>query len=143
MVTNDRPAYIFDQSRYKYHTAVDIDRKEIIQACDVNGVAVHSRERTIRDLNDTDMIAGVNASNPFQKAQVVLDNPDADRLIGEMMISEKREFFWCYLHGLMHISGLEVTLFASCFCGPDLTIGRYGGWPLTTEEGHNVHINIS
>ncbi|KAJ5938301.1 hypothetical protein N7466_001435 [Penicillium verhagenii] len=83
MVTSDRPAYILDQSRFKYHTAVDIDRKEVIQACDVNGVAVHSREQTIRDLSDTDTIARVNASdsNPFLKARFVLDNPDADRLI--------------------------------------------------------------
>ncbi|OGE47319.1 hypothetical protein PENARI_c049G04378 [Penicillium arizonense] len=61
MVTNDRPAYIFDRTRYKYDTAVDIHRKEVIPACDFNGVAIHDREQTFRNFDDRDMIARVIA----------------------------------------------------------------------------------
>ena len=77
-------------------------------------------------------INGVN-SDPFVKAKFIPGYDEDDRIIGEMMMIEKREFFWCFTHGLVHDINLDRVEFVYATYSHG-ALGREGEryelWPL-------------
>lgn len=131
-----RPMFVASGERMGYDAAVDVRSGTVDVACDLNGLAARSREVVWRSsVEDNGTIRRINGiwSDPFVKAEFVLGNErEADRIIGEMMMLEKREFFWCFVHGLVHAMdiGIDHTVFATCSHGVLIGVGeRFQLWP--------------
>ena len=128
------PAMLVASQSMAYDVAVDVHEKRVELACDVNGLAARSREMVYRSFDDADIIKRVNGvnSDPFAKAEFILGCDEADRIIGEMMMIEKREFFWCFVHGLVHAMDVDWdhAIYATCSHGGFMGVGeKYELWP--------------
>lgn len=75
--------------------AVDIKHRRICLACDENGLPVLACERNNCSVQDAKLIERLVSfeSRPLQKGQAVLETPDLDRLLGEMLTMDRKEFF--------------------------------------------------
>lgn len=95
---------------------VDVDEKRIGKAQDGNGRELLLEEVNSVNERDQEVMNGITdvQSTPEDKMNFVLDNDDADRLLGEMLSMDRREFYWCYEHGLMTGVPSSHKVFAYC-----------------------------
>lgn len=123
---------------HDYAAGVDVRSKRIGTVCDLSGVAVRDVECIYRSFGeDLEVIRQVTGpgSDPFDKARFVREKGlEADRILGEMMMMERREFFWCFIHGLMHVLRRELPgdVFVWCKHGHGKaggSKGSYSEWP--------------
>jgi hypothetical protein len=133
-VSHSPAMFVASSQSMTYDAAVDVHGKRVEVACDINGLAARSREQAYRSFDDADIIKRINGvnSDPFAKAEFILGYDEADRIIGEMMMIEKREFFWCFVHGLVHAMNLDrsESIYAACSHGRLVGVGeRYESWP--------------
>jgi hypothetical protein len=71
----------------------------------------HNTKRTLSDPSSTSHEKDAKVierfvlleSGPFEKGRAILDMADMDRLFREMLTMDRKEFFWCCVHGLMHL----------------------------------------
>ncbi|KAJ5096833.1 hypothetical protein N7456_007554 [Penicillium angulare] len=128
------PIFLDGKPKIGYAGAIDLDQKSVFVACDVNGLAVIDFEQVSRSGIDTEKILEITAtdSDPFRKARFVMYSSDPDRVIGEMMTMEKREFFWCHLHGLMHLAETDHRTFSVCKHDSPYDAQIYENWPSKT-----------
>ncbi|KAJ5724745.1 hypothetical protein N7493_006473 [Penicillium malachiteum] len=145
MVVGKKPILINHIRYSSIHTAIPPLKRKVIPACDINGTAVITLETVFCSYDDSDKIAQITAPDmdPFSRARWVVENPDADRLIGEMMMMEKREFFWCFLHGMMPTVSMEHQTFASCRHNHiQVTDGSYDFWPTIIPDANTASAQL-
>ncbi|KAJ5340318.1 hypothetical protein N7541_009442 [Penicillium brevicompactum] len=111
--------------------AVDIKQRRVFSACDENGLPVLAAERNNCSAQDAKVIERLVSleSGPFEKGQAILDMADMDRLLGEMLTMDRKEFFWCCVHGLMHLVPVQHDVFAVCKHSGSPYSETYDKWP--------------
>jgi hypothetical protein len=111
--------------------AVDIEQRRVFSACDENGLPILAAERNNCSVQDAKVIERLVSleSGPFEKGRAVLDMADMDRLLGEMLTMDRKEFFWCCVHGLMHLVPTSHNIYAVCKHRGFLSSETYDKWP--------------
>ena len=112
-------------------SAVDIKQRRVFPACDENGLPVLAAERNNCSVEDAKVIERLVSveSGPFDKGRAVLNMADMDRLLGEMLTKDRKEFFWCCVHGLMHLVPVQHDVFANCKHSGSSSSYTYDKWP--------------
>ncbi|KAJ5982443.1 hypothetical protein N7451_012543 [Penicillium sp. IBT 35674x] len=112
-------------------SAVDIKQRRVFPACDENGLPVLAAEVNNCSVEDAKVIERLVSieSGPFEKGRAVLDMEDMDRLLGEMLTIDRKEFFWCCVHGLMHLVPTQHDVFAVCKHRGASSSYSYNNWP--------------
>jgi hypothetical protein len=111
--------------------AVDIGQRRVFPACDENELPVLAAERNNCSVQDAEVIERLVSleSGPFEKGRAVLDMADMDRLLGEMLTVDRKEFFWCCVHGLMHLVPTSYDVYALCKHRGPSSSETYDKWP--------------
>lgn len=140
-VTAGRPCFPSTASNFTYVGCVDTERKCVRFACDCNGMAVLDRERADRSREDMERIAAMTcvSSDPFDKAIFVVGMPDMDRVLGEMTMTERREFLWCHVHGLIHLLDQPHRVFVLCM-HESSGLQTYIDWPEECSGSNVRHV---
>lgn len=97
--------------------AVDIEQRRVFAACDENRLPSLAAERnncSVQDAKVIERLVSLESGGPFEKGRALLDMADMDRLPGEMLTMDRKEFFWCYVHGLMHLVPTSHNIYAVC-----------------------------
>jgi hypothetical protein len=110
---------------------VDIKQQRVFSACDENGLPVLADERNNCSVQDAKVIERfvLLESGPFEKGRAILDMAGMDRLFGEMLTMDRKEFFWCCVHGLMHLVPVQHDVFANCKHSGSSSSETYDKWP--------------